>query len=229
MSIIDNNASSYSLGVLGGTFDPLHIGHINLAEIALKQANLNEVLFVPCSVPVLKVKATANQSTRLKMLENYISNQKHFSVSDIEIRRQTPSFTVETIQTVKLENDLQSHQIFFIVGADAVLGMPKWHEISKLSKLCQLLIYPRSNIDQHEVNQTVNKCGWYMACDNMDTSFSTAICTINRAKWLDGKEFEVSSSQIRNILKENTTAEDMSQYLDQSTLGYITQKGIYKS
>ena len=107
------------IGIMGGTFDPIHMGHLITAEMVRSAAPLDAVLFVPAARPPHKDAAhAASMQDRLAMTEYGVRENPHFFVSDIELRREGPSYTVDTI--TELQAQLAGAELFFITGADAM-------------------------------------------------------------------------------------------------------------
>jgi len=129
-------------GVLGGTFDPIHIGHLILASEIREAAGLDKVLFVPAYSPPHKTGSdTAAGEHRLRMVALAVAGNPFFEASDIELRRGGVSYTVETIAELRRENP--NDGLFFIIGADTLPELASWHKIEELVGLCRLLIGTR--------------------------------------------------------------------------------------
>jgi nicotinate-nucleotide adenylyltransferase len=121
------------IGIMGGTFDPIHIGHLIAAEHARENMGLDEVWFMPSHQPPHKSdvpKATAEQ--RLRMVELAIGNHPAFRTTDIEFRREGKSYTVDTVH--HLIDLFPQHSFYFIIGADMVHFLPKWYQIDEIVK-----------------------------------------------------------------------------------------------
>jgi|SRR5690606_9827962 len=121
------------IGLLGGTFDPPHYGHMLMAERAYEEMNLDEIWFIPSYIPPHKAEAKTDVSDRIKMLELAIVDRPCFYIEKLEIERQGKSFTIDTIKELQKLN--QDKEFFFIIGGDMVDYLPKWHRIDELSKL----------------------------------------------------------------------------------------------
>ncbi len=132
-----------NIGVLGGTFDPVHNGHLIVAEEAKTRLNLVEIIFVPAGQPWLKAaKPISPAEHRLQMLRLAIADKPYFKLSSIEIERTGPSYTVDTI--TELRDKLGSDdELFFILGWDSLAELPQWREPSRLIKMCYLVAVPR--------------------------------------------------------------------------------------
>jgi len=134
------------VGILGGTFNPVHIGHLIIAEGVRVELGLEKVLFVPAGQPWLKLQhAITPAGYRVEMLRLAILPNLHFELSDVEVERSGPSYTIDTM--VELKNRLGAQaDLFFILGCDALAQFPEWKEPSKLIQLCKLVVVPRANL-----------------------------------------------------------------------------------
>ena len=141
-----------NIGVLGGTFDPIHNGHIILAEEARARLNLAEVLFVPAGQPWLKAgNLILAAEHRVQMVRLAIAGEPCFQLSTMEIDRAGPSYTVDTI--AELQAQLGSgDELFFILGWDNLAQLPKWREPSRLIKMCYLVAVPRPGYPLPDLN-----------------------------------------------------------------------------
>ena len=130
-------------GLFGGTFDPIHLGHLIVAEDVRERLYLDRVIFIPARHPWLKAEreVTAGQH-RLAMVRLAMDSNPYFEASDIEMKRQGPSYTVDTVELMKEEFG-SSEEIYFIVGSDAVTDMPLWKEPERVVSLCQIVSVSR--------------------------------------------------------------------------------------
>jgi nicotinate-nucleotide adenylyltransferase len=127
------------IGVFGGTFDPVHVGHLAIAQAALDTADLDRVVFVPARRSPLKEHGpAAGEEDRLAMLEAAVKGEPRFSVSRSELDRPEPSYTVDTLEDLKSEGDL-----FLILGSDALADLPKWRSPDRIRALAKLLVARR--------------------------------------------------------------------------------------
>jgi nicotinate-nucleotide adenylyltransferase len=140
-----------NIGILGGTFDPVHNGHLIVADVARAQFNLNEVLFIPTGQPWLKPERTITAAEhRLNMLRLALDDTPYFSVSEIEIQRSGPTYTLDTINTLK-EKLNDEDELFFIVGQDSLMQLPQWHEALTLIELCYFVGAPRPGVKKPDL------------------------------------------------------------------------------
>jgi nicotinate-nucleotide adenylyltransferase len=131
------------IGVLGGTFDPVHLGHIMMAEEAKAALDLSEVLLVPAGQPISKPNETVTPARhRLEMLRLAVDGSDFLKVSAIEIERKGPSYTVDTIAEMRKKAG-RGDELFFILGYDSLEQLPDWHEPSRLIGMCTLVAVPR--------------------------------------------------------------------------------------
>ena len=127
------------LGVFGGTFDPVHHGHLVAAEEARASVGLDRVMFIPAGRPWLKAERDLADGThRLKMVEAAISTNRHFLASDRELRRSGPTYSIDTL--VELERTLaRDGELFLIVGLDALREVERWHEPHRILELATVV------------------------------------------------------------------------------------------
>jgi nicotinate-nucleotide adenylyltransferase len=132
-----------NIGVLGGTFDPIHIGHLVVAEEARIKLGLSEVLFVPAGQPWLKQGRDITPAVyRVEMVRRAIADNPYFKLSTLEVDRPGPSYTVDTLRS--LQDQLSSEaSLFFILGRDTLAELPLWKEPRKVIQLCRLVVPPR--------------------------------------------------------------------------------------
>ena len=127
------------LGVFGGTFDPVHVGHLAIANAALESVPLDRVVFVLARRSPLKERGpVAPEADRLRMLELAIAGEPRFSVSRAELERDGPSYTVETLVRLSGADDL-----FLILGSDAIADFPRWKDPERIARLATLVVAER--------------------------------------------------------------------------------------
>lgn len=165
------------VGILGGTFNPPHHGHLLIANEVLSSLQLDEIWFMPNQEPPHKEKLESiKNEDRQQMLELAVGDNKKFRVEPIELGRKGPSFTVETMRILKTK--YREYQFFFIIGADMVEYLPKWYKIDELIKMVQFVGVDRPTYS-HKTNYPI--------------------------LYVDIPSFEISSSLIRERLKSGKT------------------------
>lgn len=139
------------IGVLGGTFDPIHLGHLIVAEEARTKLKLEKVLFITAGNPWLKDEVISSAYHRVSMVEKAVEDNPYFLSSSLEIDRPGPSYSVDTISSLR-ETLGEGGEIFFILGWDAVAGLHRWKDPRRLVKMCHLVVvgrpgYPLPNVE----------------------------------------------------------------------------------
>jgi nicotinate-nucleotide adenylyltransferase len=120
------------IGIMGGTFDPIHRGHLEIAEEARKELNMAEVIFVPAGQPYFKDMASISPAEhRINMVKLAISGRPYFQISLIEIERDGPTYAIDTISQLKAKYS-HNDEIYYIMGWDSVMSLPRWQEPEKL-------------------------------------------------------------------------------------------------
>jgi nicotinate-nucleotide adenylyltransferase len=131
------------VGILGGTFDPIHRGHLGIAERAMKEVGLAEVVFIPAGQPRLKrEEPAASPRQRLEMVRLATAGNAGFRVSDIECHRPGPTYTVQTLQEVSTEYGCDA-ELYLVLGVDALERFDQWKEPDKVLDLCRLVVVSR--------------------------------------------------------------------------------------
>lgn len=131
------------MGVLGGTFDPVHNGHLAVADEVRWRLGLGGVIFVPAGQPWLRANSPISAAEhRVQMVRLAIAGRPYLDLSTVEVERAGPSYTVDTIAELK-ERLGSRDELFFILGCDNFAELPKWHEPARLVRLCSLVVVPR--------------------------------------------------------------------------------------
>jgi len=147
------------IGVLGGTFDPIHNAHLLLAEQARESLGLERVIFIPAKAPPHKRKARlAPAADRLRMVHLATQGNSGFAVSDIELRRRGPSYTVDTIRALKRQLERES-RLFFLIGGDTIGELPIWRNIRALVRLCEIVPLTRPGAPPPRVGELAKAIG----------------------------------------------------------------------
>jgi nicotinate-nucleotide adenylyltransferase len=170
------------IGMLGGTFDPIHSGHLVIAEEARLKLKLNKVLFVPAGQPWLKTDQGITPAVhRIEMVKRAIAGKNDFELSTVEVDRPGPSYAVDTV-TILQQQLGEEAKIFFLVGWDSLAELPQWHDPARLVKLCQLVGITRSGLSRPDLK-----------------SLEPSIPGIKKnVVWLDIPPIDISSSDIRD-------------------------------
>lgn len=194
-------------GIFGGSFDPVHKGHIIIAQIAKEQMNLDEVIFVPAGNPPHKTdKKLASNEDRFNMLKLATEHIDGFFVSDYELRKTEKSYSVNLIKHFK--EVLNDSELYFIIGADSLYNLPMWYKYEELMEMTNFIVVSRPQVKK----------------ENLLDKFSGREKPM-RAFFIDDVFVPVSATEIREKVKNGENTDD---YLDESVLNYIKIKGLYK-
>jgi len=130
------------IGILGGTFNPIHIGHLILAEEAREKLGLDKIIFMPAYLPPHKDNSDiAPAAERFAMVKQAIAGNKHFSVSDMEIKRNGRSYTIDTIRALKAK--YPKDDFYFIIGSDLLKYLDEWKDVSEIIKMVKFIAATR--------------------------------------------------------------------------------------
>lgn len=139
------------VGLMGGTFDPIHIGHLVAASEVHSSLNLEQVIFIPAGNPWQKSDLSLTPSVeRLEMVKQAIAGDDRFTLSDIEVTRSGPTYTIDTI--VELQKSNPNDEYFLILGTDVLINLHTWHEFEKLTKLVTVVGVNRNGVNQIELD-----------------------------------------------------------------------------
>lgn len=143
------------VGIMGGSFDPIHLGHLVVANEVLNIHSLDEIIFVPTGNPPHKNGLKADSFHRLLMVNMAVLSNDKFKVSDFEINNSEKSYTLNTLK--KFHKLYENTEFFFITGSDAVIDLPNWYEPDEILKLCTFIAVSRPGISIDEVNNKINE------------------------------------------------------------------------
>jgi len=144
------------LGILGGTFDPVHAGHIFVAEEARIRLHLDKVLFIPAGNPWLKVNRTITAAIhRVEMVRLAIAKHEHFELSTMEVERGGPSYTVDTLEELRRQPDYRD--LHLLLGLDSFVELPLWKDADRIITLCKLVVVPRYGNNLPELREVAQK------------------------------------------------------------------------
>ena len=171
--------SGAAIGVLGSAFNPPHLGHLALAQEALWQLGLDEVVLVPTGeAPHKRIAEDPGREVRMEMTRLAAADDDRFSVSPLEVEREGPSYTYETLEA--LAEERADRELVFVMGADAAVGLESWRQPRRVVELAGLAVARRAGISDTEVAATMRSLG----CEG-------------RATMLEMPQFGVSSSAVR--------------------------------
>jgi len=186
------------IGILGGTFNPIHIGHLILAEEAREKLALDKVVFVPANLPPHKDSSDiAPASSRYSMIKDAIKSNRYFSVSDLEIKRDGRSYTIDTVKNFK--NIYPKDELYFIIGSDLLKYLDEWKDLAEITKIVKFIAATRPGY----------------ALERIPTYIST----------LPIRAVDISGFEIRQAIKDNKSFRYL---VPDAVFKYINKKRLYK-
>lgn len=196
-------------GIFGGTFNPVHKGHIMLAEYCMDSVGLDRIIMIPTAVPPHKISNDlASEDDRLNMCKLACRGKENFFVSDIEIKRQGKSYTYETL--TQLKEIYPNDHLYTIMGADMFLTLDKWKNPKIIFEKSSIITIPRDEENKHELENFYNKVLKAMGASSVI---------------LPNPVMSVSSTFIRENLDNFNLISDM---LDKGVYDYIIKNNLYR-
>ncbi len=193
-------------GLLGGTFDPIHNGHIYIGKEAKSQLNLDKIIYIPNGTPPHKAKVISDGCDRFNMTALAIQGLDGFAVSDYEIKKTTPSYSVETVSYFKRK--YPDDEFVFIMGEDSLDYIDKWYKPEELLSLCCFAVVIRGGFK----GDTEEKIRVLKDKFNADVSFVKC------------EGIEISSSEIRERIADGKNVDN---FLNSEVIMYIKEHGLY--
>jgi len=198
--------SSGGIGVLGSAFNPPHLGHLALAQEALWQLGLDEVVLMPTGeAPHKRILDDPGRELRLAMTRLAAADDTRFSVSALEVERQGPSYTYETLEL--LAEERRDTDLVFVMGADAAVGLESWKRPERVVELARLAVARRAGVSDADVAASMRSLG-----------------ADGRATMLEMPQFGVSSSAVRERAAEGRPLRYL---VPEPVARFIEEKGIY--
>lgn len=213
--------TSKKIGLLGGTFDPVHYGHLQLAECALKECGLDKVIFIPSAQPPHKNgELIASFEHRLAMLACAVKGIKGFECNTIEGTLPKPSYTIDTLQQLRKDYEGQC-QLYFLIGADAFLDILTWKSYQKILRSVNIILSQRKGYKRKQLSDLLIKLGyrgggrsWHGEDGKMDIYI------------LEKTPANHSSSKIRTMIGKG---ESVQRFLPKTVIEYIQNNELYQS
>lgn len=194
-------------GIIGGTFNPIHLAHLYIAYEAKEQLQLDKVIFMPAGNPPHKInKDIVDASDRFNMVKQAIKSYDGFEISDYEIKKDGLSYTYKTLEDLK-SSDID---IFFISGADSLMNIEKWKRPDRILANCNFVVFNRGDIERDILEAQKKK---------IEDRYSATVIL------LDVADIDISSSMIRNRIKEGKRVDF---FLPKDVLEYINLNSLYE-
>jgi nicotinate-nucleotide adenylyltransferase len=194
------------VGILGGAFNPPHIGHLVCAQEALTQLELEKVVFMPFGQPPHReLEDDPGAAARLELVELAVGEDERFEVSRLEVDRSGPSYTSDTLR--ELGEKTPDDELFLILGGDQAAALPRWHEPEAVLSLATVAVVERSNWSRNAIGITVGR-----------------LPGAERIRYLDMPIMQVSSSAIRRRVR---AGQPIRYLVPDKVAGHIEAKGLY--
>ena len=196
------------IGILGGTFNPPHLGHLVAAQEAYRELDLDQVMLIPAGIPPHKpVEDEPGAEHRLELCRLAVGDDDRFTVSDLELRRDGPSFTVDTLDVLKSQSP--SDDLFLILGGDIAAGLPKWHEPERVLELATVAIAKRRGTAKAAVDQALAQ-----------------LKGGERARFFQMPRIGISSTMVRRRVR---AGQPIRYFVPDGVMHYIETHGLYRS
>lgn len=199
------------LGILGGTFNPVHTAHLVLAQAAAETYELGQVLFVPCAAPPHKDEhSLIDASHRAAMLELAIEDDLRFSLSDVELVRRGASYSIDTVRVLARQHP--EKDLYFVIGSDTLLELHSWRDIGELLALCTVVTFGRPGraFDTIREDDLCLPAPWP---ERLLANYAT------------GRQVDISSSDIRYRIKEGLSIRYL---VPRAVEMYIAEHNLYR-
>ena len=198
------------IGIMGGTFDPIHMGHLILGEQSYEQLHLDKVLFMPSGNPPHKRNrdGRASDCQRVEMVRLAIEDNPHFELSLTEMHETGYTYTYRTLEELNVQNPDTDY--YFIIGADSLFAFEEWKEPGRICKACTLVVAVRNHTSSDELNREIKRLS-----EKYEGNFAR----------LDTMNIDVSSHQIRQWISDEKS---LKYYVPDKVISYMKENGIYR-
>jgi nicotinate-nucleotide adenylyltransferase len=194
------------IGILGGTFNPPHLGHLVAAQEAYRELDLDQVMLIPAGIPPHKpVDDEPGPEHRLELCRLAVREDERFTVSDLELRRDGPSFTVDTLKLLRSQSP--SDDLYLILGGDIAAGLPKWHEPERVLELATVAIAKRRGTAKAAVDDALAQ-----------------LKGGERARFFQMPRIEISSTMVRRRVR---AGQPIRYFVPDGVMHYIERHGLY--
>ncbi len=206
-----------NIGIFGGTFDPIHLGHIHSSMDAARQLDFDRILLIPAHIPPHKAGTHASAGQRKQMVELVCAHFDIFKLDSRELERTTPSYTIDSVKELKRQHP--NSKLFFFIGTDSLINLPSWHQIKELVELCHFVVSTRPGY-----------CPTTLQDEFFRNRLTHDIALVQRQKagcilLLETCQLDISSTQIRAMLKNGDTT---APYLSNEVAQFISENSLYQ-
>jgi nicotinate-nucleotide adenylyltransferase len=220
-------------GLFGGTFDPFHLGHLDVLRAARRALSLERIIVIPSKLPPHRDQPRASGEDRLAMAKLAVADEPGCDVSDVELKAEGPSYTIDTLAKYVGRNatyvgpNFSSGKLCFVTGADAFAGITSWHRYPELVDLCHFAVVSRPEMPAPVLRRTVPALADRMIDVSLDGSQLPACETEGRTCifLIDAPTAPVSSTSVRARIARN---EPLTGHVPESVAAYIAAHGLYQ-
>jgi len=208
------------IGILGGTFDPIHIGHIQPAQQVFKEFSLDKLLVIPAHKPPHKNTTNTTTEHRVNMVEIVCENEADFVLDKREIQRTTLSYTIDTIKEIK--DEYPNSDLYFIMGMDSLLDFTTWFQWQDILACCNLIVNTRPGFDLSTVNADTQTL---LNNHQIDKNNNKSKKTVGNIYLNQSENLNISSTKIRKNISNNISCQA---WLPLPILEYIKLHQLYR-
>ncbi|WP_454782554.1 nicotinate-nucleotide adenylyltransferase [Legionella sp. WA2022007384] len=210
----------HSIAIFGGTFDPIHNGHLQASISIQSYFKFDSYIFLPCKVPTIKPPSLANKAQRIEMIKLAIQEIPDFKLDLREIERDTPSYMVETLHSFRLEYPNAS--ITLIIGYDAFLSLPHWYQWEKIITLANLLVINRIEFADKALPEIMQR---FLKKYQRTSKDQVLNAQAGNVFLFDAGHYEISSTALREAIKKGADVQDKLPY---RIYEYIKSQELYR-
>lgn len=208
------------IGILGGTFDPVHFGHLRPALDMQQALGLEEVRLIPCRVPPHRDKPIATPAQRLTMLRMAVYGERCLSIDERELQREGPSYMVDTLLSLRAELGNQ-RPLVLMIGMDALCGLDRWHRWRELVELCHVAVSIRPRWEAPQEGEVAG----LVRQRRVDEAAALSAAPAGKIMFCPVTQLDISASRIRRLLAEGRSPRYL---LPDAVLEYIQMAGLYQ-
>lgn len=198
------------IGIMGGSFNPIHLGHLMMSEYLREELQLDKVLFIPTGKAPHKSYFEANEWERLKMVQMAVESNDFFEVSDIEVKNEEVSYSVDTLK--KLILLYPKAEFYFFLGSDILLDLKGWKRFDELARLCKFACAVRPGFEKVSIEVMKSEISY------LKEKFEAEIYIVETPR------YEISSTDLRNRLEENKSVKYL---IPEKVYSYVKEKNLY--
>jgi nicotinate-nucleotide adenylyltransferase len=219
--VAPRSAPHHAIGVMGGTFDPIHLGHLRLAEEMAEALDLDQVRFIPAGQPPHRDMPRTSASHRLEMVRRAVAGNPRFTVDAREVEKPAPSYTVDTLTALRAELG-PDRPLWLLLGADAFAGLPAWHRWSQLFALAHIVVATRPDADAARPDALA--AALQQELSHRQVPAGSATGPAGAVVFQNMTALDISATRIRAILARQGSVRYL---LPDAVLDYIHQHQLY--